>query len=144
MICLQHVEHPHTGQVDSKLSDAFPAFLSLLVELDDHSEKFPDLVATLKHELVKRTRCIFNPTFVSFNSIFAMSTYLDPSNRKYLGAHVNEINLSFLQQIIKKKLVKHTENLDQSQHLPKEPKVIFDRLDRLLIDSPDCQDEISR
>ena len=80
MICLQHVEHPHTGQVDSKLSDAIPAFLSLLVELDDHSEKFPDFVATLKHDLIKRTRCIFDPTFVSFNSIFAMSTYLDPSN----------------------------------------------------------------
>lgn len=128
----------------SKLSDAIPAILTLFIELSEHEEQHPEFVSVLRPDLVKRTRCIFDPTSTSFNAIFSLSTYLDPANRKYLGARFNQIDLNALKQNVERIIKRITELGVTEPNKPKAPKLSYGKLDSLLADIPENQDEVFR
>ena len=116
---------------DSKLSDAIPALLNLIAELDDHSVDHFEFVSNLKRDLIKRTKCIFDPTCTTFNSIFSIATYTDPSVRKYFGASIQGVNMEFLKEFVRNKLKKITSK-PEDQMQPKVSKVSFSKLDSIL------------
>ena len=127
-------------QIDSKLSDVIPAILSLFVNLDNPLLNH-QLSHELKQDLVKRTKCIFDSTSKHFNLIFALSTYLDPVNRKYLAIEMADFSMSELSSMVKL----HLKTLCSSNTTSsKKTKTDFGNLDSFLPNQADKIDELAR
>lgn len=128
---------------DSKLSDAIPAFMNLIIELNE-SKNLSSLANVLLKDLKKRTKCIFDPDHPSFNAIFGFATFLDPSTKKYLGARIPEFDIPALKSHVYRKIRRKFEKQIPVAIQPKAKVANYGKLDSLILDSTTDQDELSK
>lgn len=127
----------------SKLSDAIPAMISLILELNDHTFENVELVNLLKSDLARRTQCMFSVNHSSFNAIFGLATYLDPGTRKYLSVILDGFNMEELKHHIEQKIRSIYSSKSLTPTTAKKSKPEFSKLDDLL-GVGNISDEIKR
>lgn len=124
---------------NSLVSEVIPGILTLMVELKN-SNLHTDFSEELQKDLLKRTKCIFDPISKHFNLIFALATYLDPVHRQYMDIELNNLSLPELKRVVKESLAKICSN---STNQPKRAKSDFSVLD-ILVNKKDQLDELSK
>ena len=117
---------------NSKISDTIPSIISLWLKLNSNVI-FKDFCQDLINDLVKRTQCIFDTNSIKFTNIFAVSTFIDPSTKKYFNITETPFNLTTLKTYV----ITNLSNLFENDDCPKIPKAskMFEDLDQLLNES---------
>lgn len=127
---------------NSKLSDAIPAIMNLDAELTDKNSH-KEFILKLQQDLRKRTKCMFDPKDTTFNSIFALSTFLDPHVKKYLNFKINGYDLDTLRNYIFLKLRRMIDNKKEPSNSPKVAKVSFSALEKYMPNEIEDGDELN-
>lgn len=142
ILTLYSVQIKKFEAADSKLSDAIPAIMNLdaeLLEITDHEE----FTSLLRNDLRTRTKCMFDPSHKSFNLIFALSTFLDPSVKRYFKTSFLVYDMVPLKELVISKLRRIIDCSTTTTHEAKKPKV-FKALDKYTPPEIEDGDEISQ
>lgn len=115
-------------QFDAKISDVIPSILNMSIKLLDS-----DMIVAqeLRKDLIMRSKCIFDTSSSKFNSIFALSTFLDPSTRNLLNMQSEKL-LEFDLKTLKDFVVTNLEASMPVENVNTSVTDGFDELDKLL------------